>query len=116
MTKEDSLYSNRNSDVWHCIRCVEAPFPLNNINDDNEFLCTIRNKPDSLLFDCVVLNRRIDNIIKLGCIDDSSPLRDNNPDNFVDHLNETNLSKNVHTITKLISVKNVAKLGIYPNI
>ena len=94
VTKSDSLYTNRKSNVWYCIRCVEDIFPFNNIDDDVEFLNAIRNPTNPYFFDCDELNSRIDNVFELGCTDDASPLSDNDPDNFLDDFNGSHLSKN----------------------
>ena len=37
MTKKDSIYIERERNVWFCIKCSESIFPFNNIYDDEYF-------------------------------------------------------------------------------
>ena len=37
VTKCDSIYTNRESNEWMCIRCSEEFFPFNNIDEDEMF-------------------------------------------------------------------------------
>ena len=91
--RNDPLYVNRQNSVWFCIQCVQTIFPFNYLEDDTDFISAVSDRSNDVLFDLDGLNSRIDNVIELGCIDDISPLRDSDPDNFFEDFNATNLAK-----------------------
>ena len=38
VSRNDSIYINRNDDDWYCINCVQIIFPFNHIEEDSTFL------------------------------------------------------------------------------
>ena len=44
VSKNDSIYTNKDTDSWLCLRCSQENLPFNHINEDTEFF-------DALLVD-----------------------------------------------------------------
>ena len=48
VTRNDSLYANRCTNVWYCMTCVQTQFPFNHFDDDDDFNAAIRSFQNDL--------------------------------------------------------------------
>ena len=56
VSKTDSVYTQRETNVWFCPSCTEGMFPFNHIYDEDEFMVTLAdnwNSQNTLPFECL---------------------------------------------------------------
>ena len=82
VNRNDSIYTERESNNWYCTRCTESIFPFNNIYEDDDFYCTLAenfHSDDSIDFNSLEFQNKCLSPFELNA-KTNSPFYDNDPD------------------------------------
>ena len=92
ITKNDSLYVNRNTDQWLCTVCTKSLFPFNHLTDDTHFIQALAENWDKdIHISLESLREKVFVPFDLN-VDENSPLFETDPDiNFYSTIHNSNL-------------------------
>ena len=82
VSKNDSIFKNRDTDIWYCTKCMGSILPFNNIDDDHEYnriIYDLQCKNNPIPYDLLASGDKIFSPLELND-DASSPLGDKDPD------------------------------------
>lgn len=81
VSRDDSLYKDRNTNSWFCPCCLESTLPFVHMRDDDDFISSITNLCNkSVPFSLEELERRIFNPFEYNELSHNTPLSSLDPD------------------------------------
>ena len=80
VSRDDSLYKDREFNIWYCPCCVQSIFPFNHYNDDNDFMNAVCPRDVISSDDVSNLENKVLNVFDLDCDVTNDPLSPTDPD------------------------------------